>query len=463
MQWLEGCQTYPPSPPPSTPTQHDVKRRLRYILGARSRVPASTQSEPSPVLSSVWARPAPRLIDLSQDLVWASAPASPVYSLRQALHEDSEPDSEEGVRFLTERANVRDFAVNGNKGLGATFPLIIRRRRAESFSDLITPEKSAHIGDLSKSVLAHSREQQWRDQWGHRPGQSVQYYASFFWDREPAYTRSEREMWEVRERYEQEEKILQRHRLKQIREQIQLGPWHGMTREEKKRGKNKAKRARQRERERARREAERVASGFKSREQEEEGQEKETKEEEAEEEKRNEEEEQEKEEGKEAEEEKEEIEEAEKKDANQPEGKEDAKQQHEEATKQEENQSDAEQDAEEPNYAEQDPTASATTTAPNLPPSPPPTPWPPHSCDCFSFLQCAAHRDIPDSCHLCASFYFAGYWCGMEKRWCNFGPFVEESQVLGRRLKLMRAREGEDEWGIVEWDEGAEEGRGAWV
>lgn len=51
----------------------------------------------------------------------------------------------------------------------------------------------------------------------------------------------------------------------------------------------------------------------------------------------------------------------------------------------------------------------------------------------------------------------------MEKRWCNFGPFVEESQVLGRRLKLMRAREGEDEWGIVEWDEGAEEGRGAWV
>lgn len=385
MQWLEGCQTYPPSPPPSTPTQHDVKRRLRYILGARSRVPASTQSEPSPVLSSVWARPAPCLTDLSQDLVWASAPASPVYSLRQALNDDSEPDGEEGAHFLTERANVRDFALKGKKGLGATFPLIIRRRRAESFSDLIQPEKSPYIGSFSTYVLAHSRERQWRSQWGHELGQLPQYYATFFRDREPAYTRSEREMWEVRERYEQEEKILQEHRLKQIREQIQLGPWHGMTREEKKRGKNKAKRARQRERERARREAERVASGFKSREQEEKGQEKETKEEEAEEEKCNEEEEKGKEERK----------EAEKKDTNQPEEKEDAEQQQEQATKQEEKQADAEQRAEEPNDTEQDPTA--TIPAPNLPPSPPPTPWPPHSCDCFSYLQCAAHRDIPDS------------------------------------------------------------------
>ena len=35
--------------------------------------------------------------------------------------------------------------------------------------------------------------------------------------------------------------------------------------------------------------------------------------------------------------------------------------------------------------------------------------------------------------------------------------------MLGRRLKIMRVGEGKDEWGTVEWDEGAEEGRGAWV
>ena len=397
---------------------------------------------------------------MSHDLVWASAPTSPVYSLRQALNENSEPDSEDSAPFPTERANVRDFAVKRKKGLAATFPLIIRRRRAESFSDLIQPEKSPYIGSFSTYVLAHSRERQWRSQWGHELGQSPQYYATFFRDSESAYTRSEREMWEVRERYEQEEKILQEHRLKQIREQIQLGPWHGMTREEKKRGKNKAKRARQRERERARREAERVASGFKRREQEEEGQKKEGTGEEAEEEKCNEGEEKEEEERKEAEEE---MEDAEKKDATRVEQKEETKQQLEQATKQEEIQADAGQDAEEPNDAEQDPAATAITPAANLPPSPPPTPWPPHFCDCFSFLQCAAHRDIPDSCHLCASFYFAGYWCGMEKRWCNFGPFVEESKALGRRLKLMRAGEGEDDWGTVGWDEEADGGEGGWV
>lgn len=278
MQWLENLRRYPPSPLPplSTPVQGDGKGHLRYTLGARPRTPASTQSEPSPVSSSVWARP-PRLVDLSQDLVWASAPASPVYPLRQALNEDSEADSEEGSHFLTERANVHRFAVNGKKGLGATFPFVTRRRRAESFSDLIQPEditargwpeKSPYIGEFRIYVLARFREQQWRSQWGHEPGRSPQYYAQFFWGREPAYSRSEREMWEVRERYEQDEKILQEHRLKQIREQVQLGPWHGMTREEKKRGKNKAKRARQRERERGRREAERLANRVEGREEE---------------------------------------------------------------------------------------------------------------------------------------------------------------------------------------------------
>lgn len=112
---------------------------------------------------------------------------------------------------------------------------------------------------MSNYVLAHSREQRWRDQWRHKPGQSPQYYASFFRNREPAYSRSEGEIWEQRERYELEEEARRKERLRLIREQAELGPWHGMTREEKKKGKNKAKRARQRARERKRREAVRFA------------------------------------------------------------------------------------------------------------------------------------------------------------------------------------------------------------
>ncbi|KAG9197958.1 hypothetical protein G6514_000677 [Epicoccum nigrum] len=192
LQWLEDRRRHPPSPPPppSTPVQAYFDGHLRYILGARLRAPASTQSEPSLVSSSFWGRLS-RLVDLFREPAWASAPASPICTLRQALNEDSEPDAEGGAQ-----------------------------------------------------VLAHTREQQWRDQWGHEPGQSPQYYAAFFRDREPAYSRSEREMWEQRERYVFEEEVRRKDRLRKIRDQVQLGPWHGMTRDEKRRGKNKAKRAR---------------------------------------------------------------------------------------------------------------------------------------------------------------------------------------------------------------------------
>ena len=115
------------------------------------------------------------------------------------------------------------------------------------------PEKSPHTGSFPTYVTAHTREQQWRNRWGHLPNQSSQYYAKFFRDREPAYSRSERMMRELREELREEEEVRRKDRLRRIREQVRLGPWHGMTRDEKRRGKNRAKRARRRERERERR------------------------------------------------------------------------------------------------------------------------------------------------------------------------------------------------------------------
>jgi hypothetical protein len=257
-------------------------------------------------------------------------------------------------------------------------------------------------------------------------------------------------MWEERERYVFEEEVRRKDRLRKIREQVQLGPWHGMTRDEKRRGKNKAKRARQRERERAKREARRAADmagegeGGRG---EERG----------------------KESGK--------GDNGKKVEGNgdeevEGEGKENEvklkkEEEEEEKVKQEEAKEDANQDKEgEQGRAASDQQGDNPTQEPlhpNPPPSPPPAPWPPHYCTCFSHLQCAAHSDIPDSCHLCASFYFAGYWCGMEKGWCNFVRFVEESAVKGWGLKVIGPGEGEREWAVVGWDEEAVGGRCGWV